>query len=163
MCYQGCVDEIPNFPHFDLAQGPHTFLYGHRVKGYYQGYRVKNRLYSCTAVLDLDLERQYNRSAVGSLGRRRLQTIRIAILPHIFHSILIPESSKRRGLFHSYSMLPRRESRRGESKEFPESLARPKVLVPVPVPDKSSWKTPLNLIDFCIFHYYSTWGIQLAQ
>ena len=33
------------------------------------------------------------------------------------------------------------------------------VLVPVPVPDKSSWKTPLNLIDFCIFHYYSTWGI----
>ena len=33
------------------------------------------------------------------------------------------------------------------------------VPVPVPVPDKPSWKTPLNLIDFCIFHYYSTWGI----
>ena len=28
MCYLGCVDETPNFPHFDLAQGPHTFLYG---------------------------------------------------------------------------------------------------------------------------------------
>ena len=28
-----------------------------------------------------------------------------------------------------------------------------------PVPDKPSWKTPLNPIDFCIFHYYSTWGI----
>ena len=26
MCYQGCVDEIPNFPLLDLAQGPHTFL-----------------------------------------------------------------------------------------------------------------------------------------
>ena len=33
------------------------------------------------------------------------------------------------------------------------------VPVPVPVPDKPSWKTPLNPIDFCIFHYYSTWGI----
>ena len=32
MCYLGCVDETPNFPHFDLAQGPHTFLYGTRVK-----------------------------------------------------------------------------------------------------------------------------------
>ena len=31
MCYLGCVDETPNFPHFDLAQGPHTFLYGTRV------------------------------------------------------------------------------------------------------------------------------------
>ena len=30
---------------------------------------------------------------------------------------------ERRGLFHSYFMLPHRESRRGESKEFRESLA----------------------------------------
>ena len=22
MCYLGCVDETPNFPHLDLAQGP---------------------------------------------------------------------------------------------------------------------------------------------
>ena len=32
MCLQGCVDEIPNFPLLDLAQGPHTFLYGPSVK-----------------------------------------------------------------------------------------------------------------------------------
>ena len=32
MCYLDCVDETPNLPHFDLAQGPRTFLYGTRVK-----------------------------------------------------------------------------------------------------------------------------------
>ena len=44
-------------------------------------------------------------------------------IPFHFHS----REFERRGLFHSYFMLPHRESRRGESKDFPESLASPKI------------------------------------